>query len=225
MCATMPDRAISGAARRPRGRRRQQQSRSNRKLEADGETARPKSDGGPTPWNHHLPSSGLELRPPRASPSRRSAQQCRGNCGRGARGAARLADRYGIWLEKRRGSPRTGRAQRPCVLSGKTSATWVSVASHRVTHARISSGQKCVTRGTLVTVSIRLLKLSVLDRRGRARALFSVNHRQEPAFESPSIVVPWSLWMRFSGSAFARRPARGIRYRSAPRRQGAELAV
>jgi hypothetical protein len=225
MIAAASDRGDSGAAGRPRGRRRQQQSGADRKFEADGETANTESDGGPTPWNHHhLPSSGLGLRPARVSPSHRSDQRCRGKCGHGARAAARFADRYGIWLEERRGSPRTGPATRPCLVSENASATWVNTASHPVAHVRISSGQKCVTRGTLVTVSIRLLRLSAPDRRDRVNAL-SMDHRQEPAFESPSIVVPWSLWMRSLGSPCATRPALAIWFGSAPRRRGADLAV
>lgn len=151
------DTARSGAVRRLVKLRRQQPRQAGRTGKPNDDARERESVGGSEPKNQRLLSSAA-ARPPKCRlPLHRGKQPGDGARRRGGRPVAKLAERYGNWLEARGCSAAAGRAERAGRKGEITSPRWESTASHRAAHARISSGQKCVTRGILVTLSNRLL--------------------------------------------------------------------
>jgi len=139
---------------------------SNPGFASAGDTSWP---GGIGPHSGWAPSRSLAgdcaagFRTARDLPPGRAEYQSHGAGRYGLRSAAKLADGYRIWLEPgwRRWWSRY--AARPSSTVGKTSPAGIDATRPRVQSVENRASQMFVTRGILVTVSIRLGLLSAPD--------------------------------------------------------------
>jgi hypothetical protein len=161
-----------------------------------------RSESGSTPRRWHAGHCAAGIRCARDWPQARAGCQNHGAGLEGLRSAAKLADWYGIWLQRGRRRWWSRRAARPSSTCGKTDPAGLDATLQRAVSAESRASQKSVTRGILVTISIRLGLLSapdLHDRLGLPLGVTSRNTRSKiPASVSFCLGNTWSILAKFA---------------------------